>query len=522
MKQFFENLKMRKKLFLTFFIIGLLLITIGIISMFVINRLNNNRDKLAMSYDITKAITESKYNLRGEMQLVMELMAADSEFELNGYMQEHRKFSAAFIKQHTVLEDNLKFFSNDPEFSAQAKKLLKELNEHREAYQNKLAPAFNSIYEKSRQILNTGDSTKLAVLAGELKPLDKAFDAESSKLISDLIKIENQITDNLDRVKTGSAKLSVNSLVSILILLITAIIMTVLLALFSSNIIISNIKRLQAVIAKLGEGDLRVKSELDSDDELGDMSRILNEMILRLQSIVTEILSNADNLAGASVQLSNLSQTISDGANKQAASAEEISASVEQMSAQIERNSDNSKQTKTIAESTEQSVIKSNEVVKKTVDSMKLITGKIGIIGEIGFQTNILALNAAVEAAHAGVHGKGFAVVAAEVRKLAGKSQQAAGDINTISSESMEIAVEAGKMLERLVSEINETASLTEEIHQSGMEQATGIEQISNTIQQMNQVTQHYAASSEEMSSSAEELSAQAEALKEQLDFFKL
>jgi methyl-accepting chemotaxis protein len=86
--------------------------------------------------------------------------------------------------------------------------------------------------------------------------------------------------------------------------------------------------------------------------------------------------------------------------------------------------------------------------VKETVEAMKQIAGKIGIIDDIAYQTNLLALNAAIEAARAGEAGRGFAVVAAEVRKLAERSQVAAQEIGQLAGSSVKMAEQAGKLLE--------------------------------------------------------------------------
>jgi methyl-accepting chemotaxis protein len=153
---------------------------------------------------------------------------------------------------------------------------------------------------------------------------------------------------------------------------------------------------------------------------------------------------------------------------------------------------------------------------------MKEIATKISIIEEIARQTNLLALNAAIEAARAGEHGKGFAVVASEVRKLAERSQLAAGEIGTLSAHSVMVAETAGEMLGKMVPDIQRTAELVQEISASSREQDSGAGQISKAIQQLDQVIQQNASASEEMASTSEELSSQAEQLKESISFFRI
>jgi methyl-accepting chemotaxis protein len=153
---------------------------------------------------------------------------------------------------------------------------------------------------------------------------------------------------------------------------------------------------------------------------------------------------------------------------------------------------------------------------------MKEIAGKISIIEEIARQTNMLALNAAIEAARAGEHGKGFAVVAAEVRKLAERSQKAAGEINQLSGSTVKVAEKAGEMLEKLVPNIQKTAELVKEISAASNEQNTGAEQINTALQQLQSIIQQNASASEEMASTSEELSGQADGLISTINFFKI
>jgi uncharacterized phage infection (PIP) family protein YhgE len=156
------------------------------------------------------------------------------------------------------------------------------------------------------------------------------------------------------------------------------------------------------------------------------------------------------------------------------------------------------------------------------ISAMQCIAEKITIINDIAYQTNILALNAAVEAARAGEHGKGFAVVAAEVRNLAERCKIAAGEIDELSKNGVEISQNAGKRLDGTLPEIQTTSKLVQEIVASCMEQNAGVNQVNTAIQQLNQVTQRNAAISEELATSAEELASQAEQLKGAISYFKL
>jgi methyl-accepting chemotaxis protein len=195
---------------------------------------------------------------------------------------------------------------------------------------------------------------------------------------------------------------------------------------------------------------------------------------------------------------------------------------MEEMTSSIRQNSDNSSQTEKIAMKSASDARDGGKAVNETVSAMKEIASKISIIEEIARQTNLLALNAAIEAARAGEHGKGFAVVASEVRKLAERSQTAAGEISTLSTHSVMVAEAAGEMLEKMVPDIQRTSELVQEISASSKEQDTGAEQISKAIQQLDSVIQQNASASEEMASTSEELSGQAEQLKDSISFFRI
>ncbi len=291
---------------------------------------------------------------------------------------------------------------------------------------------------------------------------------------------------------------------------------------FFIKVIMKPLNLMLAFIQKIGEGDLSATVTVESKDEIGIIVSAMKAMVEKLQTVVIDVKAAANNVESGSQQLSASSEEMSQGTTEQAASAEEASSSVEEMNATIKQNADNAQQTEKIALKSADDAAESGKAVSEAVIAMKNIAEKISIIEEIARQTNLLALNAAIEAARAGEHGKGFAVVAAEVRKLAERSQVAAGEISQLSGSSVEVAERAGSMLAKVVPDIRKTAELVQEISAASKEQASGADQINGSIQQLNQVVQQNAEAAEEMSSTAEELSSQAKQLQSTISFFKV
>lgn len=286
------------------------------------------------------------------------------------------------------------------------------------------------------------------------------------------------------------------------------------------NLLIDAMGDVTGAAKEIAAGNLMIRVKERSSQD--DLMKALATMIERLSGVVTEVKAAADNVASGGQQMSSTAQEMSQGATEQAASAEEVSSSMEQMVSNIRQNADNAQQTEKIARKAAQDATQGGRAVTETVSAMKEIATRISIIEEIARQTNLLALNAAIEAARAGEHGKGFAVVATEVRKLAERSQTAAGEISKLSASSVEIAETAGRMLAKIVPDIQRTAELVSEINAASNEQNAGAEQINKAIQQLDQVIQQNASATEEMASTSEELSSQAEQLQETIAFFRI
>ncbi len=286
------------------------------------------------------------------------------------------------------------------------------------------------------------------------------------------------------------------------------------------HMLIDAMEEVTTTAQEIAAGNLTVKvKERSAQDKL---MQAMASMVTGLTEVASNIQSVAHQVMAGSQEMSSGSEQLSQGATEQSASVEEVSSSMEEMAANIKQNSDNAQQTEKIAIKAAEDGSESGKAVAATVGAMKEIAGKISIIEEIARQTNLLALNAAIEAARAGEHGKGFAVVASEVRKLAERSQTAAGEINKLSASSVQIAEKAGEMLARIVPDIQRTADLVQEITAASNEQSSGAGQINKAIQQLDQVVQQNASASEEMASTSAELLSQAEQLQSTIAFFKI
>jgi len=285
------------------------------------------------------------------------------------------------------------------------------------------------------------------------------------------------------------------------------------------NALSAAMNEITAAAEEIANGNLTVT--LRERSEKDTLMQALKSMVSGLTRTVSDIRGIAGEVSAASQSISTASVQVSKGASSQAAAAEEASSSMEEMVSNIKQNADNASQTDKIANKSSKDAAESGKSVLEAVSAMKEIASKISIIEEIARQTNLLALNAAIEAARAGEHGKGFAVVAAEVRKLAERSQKAAGEINQLSATTLRVSEKSGEMLDKLVPDIQRTAELVQEITAASKEQDTGAEQINKALQQLEQVIQQNASAAEEMASTTVELTGQSDQLVSALSFFQ-
>ena len=339
------------------------------------------------------------------------------------------------------------------------------------------------------------------------------------KAVNDLVDFQSELMKKTGKEASDTAAATRTLLV---ILALTSVVLALAFAWWVTRSITGPVNEAVSAANSLAEGDLTIRITVDSKDEMGQLKQAMSNMVGKLSHIIGEVNTAAEALNNAAGQVSATAQSLSQSSSEQAASVEETSASVEQMTASISQNTENAKVTDSMATKASSEAEQGGTAVTKTVEAMKQIAGKIGIIDDIAYQTNLLALNAAIEAARAGEHGKGFAVVAAEVRKLAERSQVAAQEIGELAGSSVSMAEQAGKLLSEMVPTIKKTSDLVQEIAASSQEQSTGVGQINGAMGQLNKATQQNASASEELAATAEEMGGQAGQLQELMSFFRI
>jgi methyl-accepting chemotaxis protein len=294
-----------------------------------------------------------------------------------------------------------------------------------------------------------------------------------------------------------------------------------------SRSIAGSIGEALVAVEAMTQGNLTVPMVANGRDEVAHLLRSMTAMQTNLSSVVSNVRRGAESVATASSEIASGNHDLSARTESQASALEETAASMEELSAQVKQNADSARQANQLATSASSVAVKGGEVVGQVVETMKGINDSsrkisdiISVIDGIAFQTNILALNAAVEAARAGEQGRGFAVVASEVRSLAGRSADAAKEIKSLISASVErveqgtsLVDEAGVTMAEVVGSIKRVTDIMGEISAASNEQSLAVAQVGEAVTQMDQATQQNAALVEEMAAAASSLKTQAQDL---------
>jgi methyl-accepting chemotaxis protein len=406
--------------------------------------------------------------------------------------------------------------------STEARTLLNSVAQTRTAYE--------PLQAETMELAIAGQTFEAkAFLLDKVRPAQKTyFDA-----LDGLLKYQN---GQMQQSANATREATSGMLYVIGLTVIMALVVGVLMALWIIRSITGPINLAVDVSRAVAGGDLSVQFDTSGTNEISQLLLALKDMQTGLISVVSEVRDGANGVAVASAGIAQSDIDLSSRTENQSHSLKDTSASMELLGSNVSLNAENARKANQLAQNASDVASRGGEVVTQVVatmrginESSRKISDIIQVIDGIAFQTNILALNAAVEAARAGEQGRGFAVVASEVRSLAGRSAEAAREIKTLISASVErvehgtvLVDQAGATMSEVVSSIRHVTQIIGDISVASTEQSDGVSQLGVAIHLMDQMTQQNAELVEVMSTAAGSLKSQAEALVNTVAVFKL
>jgi methyl-accepting chemotaxis protein len=539
----FYNMKIGTKLLSGFILVALIS---GVIGWVGISNMREIAVKDTMMYEnmlvpITQLGKISTDFQRVRVNLAKVLLAKNSENKVK-YAGQIKELSAEIT---TLIDELTKNIS-----SYEEKTLFKEFDDSRSVFR----PLIARLIDLS---LTGKDAEALTLYEGDAVTAAKAEQAVIDKLVELYTKEAKNTADQNGASAHGAVRFT-------LIFSCFGMILAIGLGIFISRVITTPLKRGVEFAQAIASGDLTHRLDVTCKDEIGSLSKALDDMVEKLREVIGKITTASDTVSSAAIQLSASSAQMATGTEEVAAQSGTVATAGEEMAATSMEIAQNCSMAAESSKLANDSAVTGAAIVQETITLMNRIAGRvkdsastveslgnrsdqigaiIGTIEDIADQTNLLALNAAIEAARAGEQGRGFAVVADEVRALAERTTKATKEIGqmikAIQSETkgavdvmeegvkevengMTEAAKSGDALQDILNQINAVTMQVSQMATAAEQQTATTTEISSNMQQITEVIHDTAKGAEESATAANQLAKMAEELQNLAGHFRL
>lgn len=557
MRKYFKNLKVGKKLMLSFVLIIVLYVITVVTSVMNFRDLSARMDKI---YHEPFSNAEASLNMIANMQGVgrsLAIMCVDTDkLAQKDYLAKTREMIAA-------AEESLKLLTSG--YTVDDEKMTA------------LTTQFNDLKSPRDTVLAYLEEGK----AGEaFKTYKNVYEPKADIVRSTLNEITELCAADAKNSMDSANSRNVSVVGLMMFIAALAVVFTVVVCFIITRNIIDPVNEVKKAANEIANGQLDLKLEYESENEFGELAddirstaealsnyvaeirrglralgngklnyhshvnykgdfvaigEAMDEISGMLKDSMQQISSSAEQVSSGAEQVSNGAQALAQGASEQASSIEELAVSINEIAESVRNNADNAVKSSELADSMGTGISKSNCQMQSLLQSIeeirrnsREITGVVKEIEDIAFQTNILALNASVEAARAGEAGKGFSVVAGEVRRLSSKTTSASkltAELIAKNAEAVEEGIKAVDVTAASLRDSVENAeavnTIVDKISLVSVQQADAITQIRKSVELISEIVQGNSATSEESAAASEELSAQAQILKDLVEQFE-